>query len=530
VAGTPFRNLGVLSIILTLVTLVTKMLGFVREVLVSAWFGASHETDAFYLVFSLLFVAVSAAAFQLPRLFVPEYQRLEAEDQDKKSGSAAYLGANLLIFLPLALLATVVLATWTDPLIRLAAPRLPTPAHDLAVELTLLMLPVIPCISLIAILSALAHARGHLLLVQFATPLINVGGVVGLLLLRDSEGLGEGIRSLAIGLTAGSLVQCLIVCIYPFRERLRPHLSSEALRKVLQGSGILVLLWLVNYSGGFLLTVTERYFSTGLPEGHLSCMGYALRLASLPNQVLFGGLLIALLPALSNRVVHNDPEEMQRLTLRAIRMLLLLALPILAGMALLATPVVQLTFERGLFDSTSTSLTALLLICYVPSLLTEVLRLVIATLFFANARPGPPIVYGILRVTSLTIAYAFTWESYGAVGMVISLSVVDTLGALLFIAMAHKMLGLRFKTLLPFTLRLLAASAVAVGAAGMIYHLGDPLLGQAGNPGRFLLLSAAALGGAGGFLLSARPVGLSEVDELLKLVGGIIRRRLGRVA
>ena len=525
-AERPFRNLGILSIFLTLVTVITKSLAFVREVLVSAWFGASHETDAFYLVFSLLLMAMVAGASQLPRVFVPEYQRRELSDQSNESTdqSTAYLGSSLILFLPLAILATVAIGLWTEPLISLAAPKLPASTHDLAVELVRLMLPVIPCITLIAVLSALAHARGHLLLVQLATPLLNIGGVAALLLLGKSS----GIRSLTIGLTVGSVLQCLVVAFYVFRERIRPRLSKEAMTRVFQGSGVLALLWLVRDSGGFLLIISERYFATGLPEGHLSCMGYALRLVSLPNQILFGGLLVALLPALSNRVVHQDSEETQRLTLRALRMLLLVAVPTLMGMALVATPLVQITYGRGAFDAAAASLTAMLVICYVPSLLTEVVRLVIVTLFFANARPGPAICYGLLRVICLTAAYALSWESYGAIGMVVSLSIVDLIGASFLMTMAHKMLDLRFASLSSFLVRLGLATGLALLFAWLGLSGAELILEPKDNLARSLLLSGTALSGVLGFVAGARLLGLTEVDELFQIALRLLNKRLGR--
>ena len=162
VARQPFRNLGILSVFLTLVTLGTKVLGFVREVLVSAWFGASHQTDAFYLVFSLLFVAMGAAASQLPRVFVPEYQRRELLDQEGKgtSASAAYMGSNLVFFLPLALAAAGALFCWPDEFISLVAPRLPEATHKQSVELVRIMLPLAPCLALVAVVTSVEVMTG----------------------------------------------------------------------------------------------------------------------------------------------------------------------------------------------------------------------------------------------------------------------------------------------------------------------------------------------------------------------------------
>tara|TARA_Y100001968_G_scaffold302306_1_gene315530 strand:- start:3292 stop:4905 length:1614 start_codon:yes stop_codon:yes gene_type:complete len=524
VARAPFRNLGALSILLTLVTVVTKLLGFIREILVSAWFGASYQTDAFYLVFSILLVAMGSAAAQLPRIFVPEYQRRQlAEVQgEEEQSSSAYLGASILIYLPAALLLTIGFGLFTDPLISWVAPKLPTETHLLSVQLMHAMLPIIPCTAIIAVLSSLAHARGHLILVQIATPLLNIGGVIGLLLL----GRSKGVESLALGLSVGSILQCLTVAIYPFRERLLPKLRPEAVETVLKGSGVLLLLWLLNYSGGFLMVLSERYFATGLPPGHLSCMGYAIRLASLPNQVLFGGLLVVLLPALSSKAVHQDREELERLTLRALKMLLLLVLPVLAGMALLANPLVQVTFGRGAFGSDAAQLTGLLLIAYVPSLITEVIRLVIATVFFANSRPGPAIAYGLIRVTTVNLAYALTWEEHGALGMAVCLSAIDMLGAGLFLTMAHQMLGLRFSSLLPFFTRLLPASLMALLGAQLGFSSAQWLLEGDSNLILSLQLLLATLSGGGAFYWAARLSGLKELDELIETIKSMLRRRL----
>jgi putative peptidoglycan lipid II flippase len=512
---TKFRNLGVLSVVLTLVALATKVLGFVRDVLVSAWWGASEETDAFYFVFGVLVVMLLAAAVQLPRTFIPEYQKRALADESSPGSTraASYFGINLML-VPVAAALAVALFFWTEELFYLIAPELPERTREISVQLAHALLPAIPCIALAAVVTSLAQARGHLVLVQSSMILLNLCGIIGLLALGPSM----GIEGLALGLCVGCALQCLVVASYPVRERLRPRLSKEATAVMAGSFGILGGLLLVNYSGGMLLNVSERYFSTGLPAGHLSCMGYAQRLGSLPNQVLFGGLLVLLLPALSDRVTRGDSAEIERLTLRALRMLMLLQVPALAGIALFARPLVEVVYERGAFDSEAASLTALLLVLFVPTLLTEVIRLVLATLFFAYARPMVPIVYGCLRVLSLTVAWALSWEAYGAVGMVVSMAVVDLVGAILFMDQGRRRLGFDFSTLVPFVLRLGLATVAALVLGWSAFHGAELLVGSEGLPQQLALLGAAAAAGGLGFLLASKALGLSEAQELLALL------------
>jgi putative peptidoglycan lipid II flippase len=428
------------------------------------------------------------------------------------------------VLIPVACLVAVALFFWTDEIFHLIAPQLPERTRDISVELTHILLPVIPCLALIAVLSSLAQARGHVVLVQSSTPLLNLGLVAGIVFL----GAEMGIAGLALGLCIGCVLRAMVVSIYPFRERLKPKLSKEATVVMAGSVSILTMLLLVNYAGGILLNLSERYFSTGLPPGHLSCMGYAMRLGALPSEVLIGGLLVLLLPALSDRVTHGDSAEIERLTVRALRMLMLVQVPALAGIALFAGPIVEVVYQRGAFDSEAGRLTALLLVLYVPTLLTDIIRVVLATVFFAHARPKVPILYGCFRVFSLTVAWSLSWEAYGAVGMVVSMAIVDLVGAILFMELGRRLLSLDFTKLRGFSLRLGLATLVAVAAAWATYHGVELLIGRDQLPQQLALLAAAATSGGFVFWLVSRPIGLSETGEVLDLLARVVGKATGR--
>jgi len=511
------KNLGLISVLLTLIGVGTKALGFIRELIISSRFGASEETDAFYLVFALLVVNSLTIISQLPRAFVPEYQK---RAHGSAHAGSTYFGATLILLVPLLLALAVVIWVWTEPIIRLTAPGFSGLALTESIALTHILAVLLPVAALTAVLSSLAQARGHLLLVQLATPLLNLGTIVGLLTLGNSL----GIRAAAVGIVLGSLAQLLVVLLYPFLQRLKPTVSREALRPALKGVGVLVLLVVLNYTGGVLATVVERVFSSRLPEGHLSCMGYAIRLLALPNGVFLGGLLVALLPAISNRVVHQDPAEIHRITLRALRMLLLLQVPILCGMTLFAGPLVDLVYGRGAFSADDGALTASLFVCYLPSILTEVVCVVLVTLYFAYSLPTIPFLFGLFRVVLLGITFAVTWERFGAHGMALSQSAVDIVVTGTLLILARRRFGIPFANLLPFLIRLSILSTVALSISVGLWKSLNGFAAPGDHLIQILLLLTAGAGGIITYVLLAPKIGLHEVSELLGLLRKTARR------
>jgi len=520
-AEKPFRNLGALSVLITLVTLGSTALGFVREVLISARFGASGETDAFYLLFSLLVLSSLSLTRHLPRAFIPEYQSRLLKDP---KGGASYFGITLALLAPIMTCIAIVIIGWTGQAIDIFAPGFTGQTHTDAISLARIFAAILPAAALMAVVGSIAQARGHILLVQLTTPLVNLGTILGLLLLDRSL----GIQTAAIGLTAGCFAQLLVLLAYPFVEKLKPSFDAEALRPALHGLGILGLLVVLNYSGGMFATVIERLFSSRLAEGHLSCMGYAMRLVSLPNGIVLRTLNLILLPAVAYLVVRKNSEEVERLTLRSLRMLLLMELPLLLGMAMFASPLVELVYGRGAFSAEAGTLTSSLIICYLPAMLSEGVRAVLVTVFFAYSRPGTPFAFGVIRVVGLALAYSLTWESFGAKGMVLGQSGVDVAITVALVVLTQRKLGVRFASLGPFLVRLLLVTIVGLAVAWAV-HLGllSVIEARGAIQNTAMLLAAVSAAVVSTLILAPR-VGLDEVGELLALLKGTLSKLLRR--
>jgi putative peptidoglycan lipid II flippase len=497
----------------------TKALGFLREVLLTQKFGASAETDAFYLVFGLVVLVASLMMSETPRVLVPRF--LKTQSERGEDAALALIGGSTVWLVLASVSAGLGLFFGADLLIALMAPEFTAPQSALAARMVRILAACAPVCAVVGTITALARARGHFYLVQVALMGMTVGTIAGILCWADSM----GVASAALGLMLGLLGSGAAMGLYLVLQRVFPKPDRGGLTDGASILGLVLPLILVSSHGGYLAVVVDRYFSALLEPGHFSCLGYSYRLLVVPLQVLYGAMAVALLPALADRVAAGDKLEVERMVGRALRMLLLMMGPLICGLAVFGETVVGLAFGRGAFGAEWIELTALLMICQVPMMLCEILRQPLATVYFAHGRARMPVAFGLLRVALLLAIYPLVWKDWGAVGLALGMGVADTLVVVTMAVLARRMFGLCLPGILLFCLKLAAVTAVVLFLATGAWQF---VAGQFDLSGFFA--RAVALGATGalcgiGLLTGAKLLGMKEGAELLGLVRSILRSR-----
>ena len=290
--------------------------------------------------------------------------------------------------------------------------------------------------------------------------------------------------------------------------------------------GLVLPLILVSSKGGYLAVLVNNYFAALLEPGHFSCLGYSYRLLVVPVQVFYGAMAVALLPALADRGAAGDHQEIERMIGRAFRMLLLLMGPMVLGMAAFGEPVVRLAFGRGSFGQNWVELTALLLLCQAPMMLSEILRQPLATLYFAYGKARMPVFFGLIRTALLLAIFPFVWRDYGAVGIALGMVVADAIVVVVMLALARRLFGLRLPGMAVFSTKLAGVTTVVLALGlGLWAELESAGLTRSGFFMDALLLGSVAALSALGILAGTRLLGIKEGAELVRLVQGVLLRR-----
>src|SRR5207253_283359 len=476
-------------------TLVSRVLGFIRDVLTAAILGAGPVADAFFVAQRLpnLFRSLFAeGAFNAA--FVPLASGALAEGgkpavREFAEEAFAVLFAVLLVFVLLG----EVFMPW---LMAAIAPGFSAEPgkFDLVVTLTRSTFPYLPFISLTALQGGLLNAVDRFA-APAATPiLLNLFLIAGLVLMAHFH--WQDGQALAWALSAAGLAQFLWLMASCARAgvalRLRlPRLTPRVKQTLrIMGPGVL----------GAGVTQLNLVISTALasllPGGSVSYLYYADRLNQLPLGVVGIAVATAILPPLSRQVRAGDAAGAMATQNRGVELALLLTLPAAAALALLAQPILSVLFERGAFGPTEAAATAAALSAYAIGLPAFVLVKVLAPGFFAQQDTATPVKIAIAAMATNLVMTLVLMQFWAHVGVALALSIAGWLQALSLLVLlarrGHFRLDARARAKLPR----IAAAAFAMGAVvlGMRLALAPALAGP-------LLLRLGALAAliAGGF-------------------------------
>lgn len=342
-------------------TLVSRILGLVREQVMALLFGAGFATDAFNVAFRIpnllrdLFAegAMSSA-------FVPTF----TEYQQKRGDAEAWaFGRQLMVTLLLVLLVICavgyLLAPW---LVRLFAPGFGTiPGKlDLTLVLTRVMLPFLPAVALAAAAMGMLNARGHFAVPAFAPTLLNVGMVVfGVALIPVCRGLGQpAILAMAIGVLIGGLLQFAIQLPPLYRLGFRLRLERPAGHPGVQRVAALMVPATLGLAATQINLFVSTLIASLLQQGSVSWLWYAFRIMQLPIGVFGVALGTVSLPALSQAAVAKDMAALKTTLSATLRLVFLLTIPAALWLAALADPVIAVLYEHGRFGPLDTAQTA----------------------------------------------------------------------------------------------------------------------------------------------------------------------------
>lgn len=348
-------------------TMVSRVLGLVREQVMAGLFGAGLATDAFNVAFRIPnLVRDLVAEGAMSSAFIPAF----TEERRKRGEPEAFrFGAHLILALGLGLSLLCLVAGLAAPaLVAAMAPGFGAiPGKlELTVLLTRVMLPFLPLLAMAAALMGMLNAHGRFTGPALAPAVQNVlMVVVGLALIPLCHSFGQPeVLAMAIGVTAGALGQFLWqlppLVVMGFRFHWEWPFSDPAVRRV--------AMRMVPATIGLAATQLNLFVSTLvaslLPQGSVSWLWYAFRLMQLPIGVFGVALATVSLPELSRAAVDNDAARLKTTLSATLRLVALLTIPAAFGLAALSQPLIVLLYEHGRFTPVDTLATSRALVMY----------------------------------------------------------------------------------------------------------------------------------------------------------------------
>lgn len=496
--GQVVRALGSISA----ATLASRVVGFVRDMVVALVFGAGPVTDAFFVAFRIpnvlrRLLAEGALSTAVVPVFT-EYSATRPHDEFVRMLRAVLAGA-LLILTGTTLLG-IVAAPW---IVRIIAPGFTAdPAQAaLATLLTRVMFPFLLLIGLSALAMGALHAHGRFFAAALGPAVLNVGMITGVLVLAGR--LEPPILGLAIGLLAGGVGQLLVQVPSLRRHRLLVGPSAElghpAVRRVTRLLGPAVF----GLAAVQVMLFVNTMLASLLPPGSVSFLTYADRVMELPLGVFGIALASASLPAMTRQAATGDARGVADTLSFALRLALYIAVPATVGLIMLRAPIIRVLFERGQFGPAATVATAQALAWYAAGLVGFCAARIAAQVFYAVGAPGTAVLLGFVSVAANIVAALLLMGplAHGGLALASSIGAFVNAGLLLWAArrrfghLGGRALGVSLARTLAASTPLAAWCALCLWAwperAGLWPDIGWLALAIGGGAGLFWAASRA---------------------------------------
>lgn len=421
-------------------TLLSRILGYIRDMLQAFYLGTSRSADAFtiaYVIPNLLRRLTGEGA--MTAAFIPVFTEIkEKEKREELWRFANSFFFDLTLVMAFLMVVGILIAPFLVKIIAIGFKDFQG-KWELTVVLTRIMFPYIFLISLAALAMAILNSYKKFFVPAFTPVLFNLAIItVALLFANRAE---EPAYVFAAGVVVGGVLQLGFQIPFLWKQgmRFKPSLDFKhpSARKV----GRLMIPGLFGVGISQINFAISRMIASVLEEGSVSSLYYASRVQELTLGLFSIALAIALLPSFSELAAHEDTEGMKRTLIFSLKMISLVTFPAAAGLFVLNRPIIQVLYERGVFDELSTAMSASCLLYFSFGLPFISCARILAPAFYSLKDTKTPVVVAFFVMLSYIGLSLILMNPLRVGGIALALSLSSVLNFTLLFFLLQKKIG-----------------------------------------------------------------------------------------
>ncbi len=453
--GSLLRSSGLVG----MMTMLSRLLGLVRDIVIANFFGAGAGADAFFVAFKIPnFMRRLFAEGAFAQAFVPvlsEYRTTVAPADIRLllNSVAGTLGLVLLIITALAIVFAPVVAAVFAPGFLDDGPK-----FDLTIEMLRITFPYLLLISMTAFAGAILNCYGNFAVPAFTPVLLNLSLIASVYFLTPY--MDVSVMALAWGVMIAGFAQLLFQL--PFLARLnllpKPRVDTRhaGVRRIMK----LMTPALFGVSISQINLLLDTVLASFLVTGSVSWLYYSDRLSELPLGVFGIAIATVILPSLSRKHAAADSSQFSATLDWALRSVMLIGLPAALALGVLAVPLVATLFQHGALTDNDVLMSARSLRAYAAGLMFFMLIKVLATGYFSRQDTKTPVKIGVIAmVANMVFNLILVWPlAHAGLALATSLSALLNAG-LLWRGLKHQKIYQAQEGWGAFSMRLLAAAS-----------------------------------------------------------------------
>lgn len=441
-----------------IITLVSRVLGLARSVVIAYYFGASASTDAFFSAFKISnFFRQLLGEGALGTSFIPLYNE-KVKLQGKEEGRN-FIFSIMNIVLIFSIFISIFTAVFSKEIIGFIVGGFSEETQMIASYLLRIMSSYFIFIALAGMIGAILNNFGTFALPASTSIFFNLA-ILGSAILFGRK---YGIRAMAYGILLGGAMQLLIV-LPTFLKKVKGYkfkiiFKDEYLKKLL----FLIVPMLIGIFARQINTMVDQFFASYLQSGGVSALENATRLYSLPIGVFGISVSTVIYPTLSKKIVDKDFKAVEDNILKGLNILMFFVIPSMAVFCFYSKEVVSLLFGYGKFDENAVNITSSALLFYSIGLYFYTAIHLLTRAFYGMKNSKDPVKFSVISIIINIVLNALLIGPLQYRGLALSTSIAAICNfSLLFFAFRKKYIHLNIKPMIQFKIKVLISTILSI--------------------------------------------------------------------
>lgn len=445
----------------------SKLLGFFREITLSYFYGASSFSDVYLIAVSIPNVLFDFLAIAISTTFIPIYNELSLEKSEKEANRFTNNLTSMIILL--CTLIVIVFFLFTKEILGIFAKGFTGETLQLAINFTRVSIFGIYATLLFHLYSSFLRIKN-----DYVTPAVSwlSLNIIVISFMIISAKADSRLLIWGWGTTLAFFSQLILVLFASYKKgyRYKPFLNFKD--KNISNLFLLSIPMILGGSINGLNILIDRTIASGVAEGGISALNYAVRLICFVQGIFVLNIVTIMFPEISKMAVNKDFNSMKKTVSESLILVLLSVIPSTFGLMIFSSEIVYLLFGRGAFDNNALTMTSSALFYYSLGISGTAITEILVRVFYSVKDTVTPVWNALVAVVVNIVLNIILSKYMGVGGLALATSIAGTIGmSLMFYSFRKNFGSFDFLTIFKETIKILAASLLMAIAAKFAYGL-----------------------------------------------------------
>lgn len=442
------------ALLLIILTVLSKIFGFGRELVLSYFYGASSISDAYIIALTIPMIVFAFIGKGISTAYIPMYTNIEKNIDTNEADKYTNNLVNLLLIICTFIVVLGIM--FTEKIVIIFASGFEGDLLSLTVQFTRISLIGIYFTAIVHVFSAFLQMKGNYAIPALVGFPMNLCIIFSIILSNSWT-----VEILAIGIVVATAAQFIFLMPFVLKKNFKYAPIFDMKDSNIRHMANLGLPVIIGVALNDINKIIDKTLASQIAEGGISALNYASRLNAFVQGIIVISIVTAMYPMISTMVVDKKLGAMKKLISEGIICISILILPATIGAMIFAQPIVILLFGRGAFGESAIIMTSKVLFFYASSMLFYGLREVVSRAFFAMKDTKTPVINASIGVVTNIILNIVLSRYMGLSGLALATSIAMAISAILMFISLQKKIG-------PFGFKEMGSSFLKITIASLL--------------------------------------------------------------